>query len=272
MRHLLCEHQNTICELKAEKIASKEALQAAQTVLENKLRHDLASLLVDVHQIDTDEPIMELKKKHQEEMAQTRAVSEKKLQDAEAKNENSYDALQLQLENQRKTEISQVRDNWNVFISAIMEKDKAMYEEAKTLLKATEKTSASLKELKQIVAAETTNFTKVQTEFMQVSQENQQITKSLNEIQEEVDLIQNKMKYRAKKFNNKKELELNNLALEHELLQKRFKELQLEVAELRETSKETVENMRNKADAKHMKMEKKIQQLTDNIQKDILLC
>ncbi|XP_055085885.1 dynein regulatory complex subunit 4 [Periophthalmus magnuspinnatus] len=272
MRHLLCEHQNTICELNADGVASKEALQAEQTLLEKKLRNDLASLLVDIHQVDTETPIMELKKKHQEEMADMRAISEKKLQDSEAKNEKMHDELQLDLENKRKTEVSQVRDNWNKFISTLMEKDKEVYEEAKALLKNTEKKFDAQNELKQIVADESTNLNKTEKELTQVLLENKQVTENLTEIQEEIAVLQNKMKYKSKKFDNKKEIELNNLAFEHEMLQKKFKELQLEVAELHKTSAETIEKMKNKADAKHMQMEKKIQTLTDKIQKDLLFC
>ncbi|XP_055010282.1 dynein regulatory complex subunit 4 [Boleophthalmus pectinirostris] len=257
MRHLLCEHQNTICELNTDAVTSKQALQAEQTLLENKLRNDLASLLIDIHHVDTETPIMELKKKYEEKIAHMRAISKKKLQDAETKNEKMHDELRLDFENQRKTEVSQVRDNWNKFISTLMEKDKDVYEESKAL---------------QIVADESNNLNKFEKELTHVLEENQQVTENLTEIQEEIAVLQNKMKYRSKKFDNKKEIELNNLASEYEMLQKRFKELQLEVAELRKTSVETMEKMKNKADAKHMQMEKKIQTLTEKIQKDLLLC
>uniref|UniRef100_A0A3B3ZEA0 Dynein regulatory complex subunit 4 n=1 Tax=Periophthalmus magnuspinnatus TaxID=409849 RepID=A0A3B3ZEA0_9GOBI len=232
MRHLLCEHQNTICELNADGVASKEALQAEQTLLEKKLRNDLASLLVDIHQVDTETPIMELKK-----VIFSKLFS---IEDSEAKNEKMHDELQLDLENKRKTEVSQVRDNWNKFISTLMEKDKEVYEES-------------------------TNLNKTEKELTQVLLENKQVTENLTEIQEEIAVLQNKMKYKSKKFDNKKEIELNNLAFEHEMLQKKFKELQLEVAELHKTSAETIEKMKNKADAKHMQMEKKIQTLTDKV-------
>ncbi|KAJ0056138.1 hypothetical protein NL108_003420 [Boleophthalmus pectinirostris] len=148
MRHLLCEHQNTICELNTDAVTSKQALQAEQTLLENKLRNDLASLLIDIHHVDTETPIMELKKKYEEKIAHMRAISKKKLQDAETKNEKMHDELRLDFENQRKTEVSQVRDNWNKFISTLMEKDKDVYEESKALLKNTEKKNDIHNELK----------------------------------------------------------------------------------------------------------------------------
>ncbi|XP_072321515.1 dynein regulatory complex subunit 4-like [Eucyclogobius newberryi] len=272
MRHLLCEHQNTICELKAEGEASKEALKEEKTILENKLRQDLASLLVNIHQVDTETPIMDLKKKHQDEMAHIREISERKLQDAESKSETMYDALQLHLETQRKTEVCQVRDNWSKFISTLMEKDKAVYEDAKAFLKTTANKSDVLNELKEIAADESNNLKKIEKELTHVFQENQQVTENLTKIQEEVAELQNKTKYRSKKFDNKKEIELNHLTFEHEKLEKKFKQLQLTVAELHKTSAETIEKMKNKGDAKHMQMEKNIQHLMDKIQMDSLLC
>ncbi|XP_055013317.1 dynein regulatory complex subunit 4-like isoform X2 [Boleophthalmus pectinirostris] len=196
MQYLLCEYQNTTCELNTNAVASKQALQAEQTLLENKLRNDLASLLIDIHHVDTETPVMELKKIYEEKNAHMRAISEKKLQDAETKNEKMHDELRLYFENQRKTEVSQVRDNWNKFISTLMEKDKDVYEESKALLKNMETKTDILNDFK----------------------------------------------------------------------------LQLEVVELCKTSAETMEKMKNKADAKHMQMEKKIQTLTKKIQKDLLLC
>lgn len=62
MRHLLCEHQNTICELNADRLVSEEAVQEEQKKLETKLGNEVASLLVDLHQVDIETPIMELKK------------------------------------------------------------------------------------------------------------------------------------------------------------------------------------------------------------------
>lgn len=61
MRHLLCEHQNTICELNADRLASKEAMQAQQTILENGLRDHLGTLMEDIHQVDIEDPVIQLK-------------------------------------------------------------------------------------------------------------------------------------------------------------------------------------------------------------------
>uniref|UniRef100_A0AAV2IZ37 Growth arrest-specific protein 8 n=1 Tax=Knipowitschia caucasica TaxID=637954 RepID=A0AAV2IZ37_KNICA len=192
--------------------------------------------------------------------------------DAEAKNESMYSALQQDLENLGKTEVSRVRDYWSSVIKAQMETDKAVYEDAKALIHTTEKKIEDLNELKQFNADQTSNLKILKKDLTQVLQENQQVTEHLTRVQEEIAVLQNKTKYRPKKFDNKLETELNNLAFEHENLQKRYKELQLEVAQLHKTSAETIEKMNSKADAKHSQMEKKIEQLTEKMQKDLLLC
>lgn len=270
MRHLLCEHQNTICELDADRLASKDALQAKQTILEDGLRENMASHLVDIHQVDIEMPITELKKKHKEEVAALIQVSETKLKDTEDKNEKMLGKLQVDLENKMKTEVSEVRDNWNRFISTLMEKDREAFEDAKAFIKGTEERFDVNSSQTKKVAEEWTSLRKKEKELTQVLQENQQLTENLSKVQEEINQLQNKMKYPPRKFDNKKEIELNNLKSENELLQKKFKELQVETNELRRTSTESIKNMQNKADAKQMQMEKRIQEMTNKIQKDLL--
>uniref|UniRef100_A0A8C6WWL7 Dynein regulatory complex subunit 4 n=1 Tax=Neogobius melanostomus TaxID=47308 RepID=A0A8C6WWL7_9GOBI len=271
MRHLLCEHQNTICELKANRLASKEEMQAEQTKLENRLQNAVALLLVDLQQVDTKSPTMELKKRHQEEMANLKAISEKKLQDVENKYEKMGSELQLDLQKRRQMEVSEVQVNWSKFISILVEKDTAIYEDAKVFFKTTEKRSEVNNELKQNVADESTTLRQKENVLSQTLKENQQLTENLSKMLEEIAQLENKMKYKPKTFDNRKEIELNNLAHDNEMLQKRIKELQIEADELRKASTETIEKMQNKADAKHLQMEMKIKHLTDGIQKNFLI-
>ncbi|XP_072301485.1 dynein regulatory complex subunit 4-like [Eucyclogobius newberryi] len=192
MRYLLCEYQNTIGELEADSVASKKTFKAEQTILENRLKNDLASLLVNIHQTDIETPIMDLMKRHQEEMNHIREISEKKLRDAETKTETKIDGLQLHLANKRKTEVCLVRDNWTVFIVTLMAKDTAIYEEAKAFLQTIEDKFDVLMELEQTVEKESLNLKKIEKELAQVLKEKHQTTKNLTKIQEDVALIQSK--------------------------------------------------------------------------------
>lgn len=60
MKHLLCEHQNTISELKADGLVSTEVLQKEQEQLETELHEDMRAILVDMQELDNENLIKEL--------------------------------------------------------------------------------------------------------------------------------------------------------------------------------------------------------------------
>lgn len=60
MKHLLCEHQNTISELKADNLVSTEVLQKEQEQLETELHEDMRAILVDMQELDNENLIKEL--------------------------------------------------------------------------------------------------------------------------------------------------------------------------------------------------------------------
>lgn len=61
MKHLLCEHQNSICELEAAAVTSTEVMKTEQENKEAKLLQDLRTLTLDVEELHAD-----LVFKHQE--------------------------------------------------------------------------------------------------------------------------------------------------------------------------------------------------------------
>lgn len=60
MKHLLCEHQNTTLELKADGVASTEAMQKEQQQLETELHKEKRSIMVDVQELDNETLVKEL--------------------------------------------------------------------------------------------------------------------------------------------------------------------------------------------------------------------
>lgn len=60
MKHLLCEHQNTISELGAERIALAEVLQNEQNQLEEELYKEMKNILVDMRTSKNEEVAREL--------------------------------------------------------------------------------------------------------------------------------------------------------------------------------------------------------------------
>lgn len=60
MKHLLCEHQNTISELKADGSMSADVMQKEQSQLENELHKRMASIKVDMQELDIENLMKEL--------------------------------------------------------------------------------------------------------------------------------------------------------------------------------------------------------------------
>ncbi len=60
MKHLLCEHQNTISELKADGLVSTEVLKKEQEQLEAELHKEMKAIMVDIKQLDNENLVKEL--------------------------------------------------------------------------------------------------------------------------------------------------------------------------------------------------------------------
>lgn len=61
MKHLLCEHQNTISELKADDSASTEVLHKRQEQLETEIHKEMRSIKEDIRSLDNESLVKELK-------------------------------------------------------------------------------------------------------------------------------------------------------------------------------------------------------------------
>lgn len=60
MKHLLCEHQNTIAELKAVGLVSTQVAQEEQNQLETELHKDMRAVMVDIQKLDNENLVKEL--------------------------------------------------------------------------------------------------------------------------------------------------------------------------------------------------------------------
>lgn len=59
MKHLLCEHQNMILELKADRLASAEVMQKEQEQLETKFHKQINTILVEKEKLKTEDLVKE---------------------------------------------------------------------------------------------------------------------------------------------------------------------------------------------------------------------
>uniref|UniRef100_A0A7N6BDP6 Dynein regulatory complex subunit 4 n=1 Tax=Anabas testudineus TaxID=64144 RepID=A0A7N6BDP6_ANATE len=134
MKHLLCEHQNTISELTADGLVSSEVVQKEQEQLETKLHNEMKSIMVDMQELDNESLVKELELKHEEEMTKTKNHWEKQLKEIEAKYEKKIKLLPQELDNMRKNEISEREDHWNNHITALMENHNKALSEAHEMI------------------------------------------------------------------------------------------------------------------------------------------
>ncbi|XP_034052911.1 dynein regulatory complex subunit 4 isoform X2 [Gymnodraco acuticeps] len=134
MKHLLCEHQNTISELRADALVSTQAGQKEQGELEAQLHKDMRAIMVDKQEHDNENLVKELDLTNAEEIAEIRDSLEKKLAGIQAKYEKKMDSLPLELYNMRKQETSQREALWNRHINTVIEDHNQTFKEAKALV------------------------------------------------------------------------------------------------------------------------------------------
>lgn len=60
MKHLLCEHQNAISEVKADSLVSVEALHKEQEQVEMAIHKNMRRVLVDTQELDIENLVKEL--------------------------------------------------------------------------------------------------------------------------------------------------------------------------------------------------------------------
>lgn len=60
MKHLLCEHQNAVSDLKANNSVSVEALQKEQEQIEMAIHKKMRNVLVDTQELDIEHLVKDL--------------------------------------------------------------------------------------------------------------------------------------------------------------------------------------------------------------------
>ncbi|KAM9366970.1 dynein regulatory complex subunit 4-like [Symphorus nematophorus] len=119
MKHLLCEHQNTISELKADDLVSTKVLQEEQEKLENELHKEMRAIMVDMQELDNETLVKELELEHDEEMTKTRNSWEKQLTEIKAKYQKKMEVLAQDLDNINKKQLSGREEHWNSRIANV---------------------------------------------------------------------------------------------------------------------------------------------------------
>uniref|UniRef100_A0A8D2ZF84 Dynein regulatory complex subunit 4 n=1 Tax=Scophthalmus maximus TaxID=52904 RepID=A0A8D2ZF84_SCOMX len=255
MKHLLCEHQNTMCELEADGLVSTEERHKEQKQLETKLHEEMRAIKVDTQQISNENLVKELELKHDEEMTKARISLEKKLAETEATYEKKMTLLPQELENLRKNETSEREDQWNSHIAGLTEDhDKALRDANELVnrmmhqvLDVSDSLKTQMKEMK-------TKQQEKEKDVITVLPDNKRLAELLLKVEEEITGIEKKLK------NNVKKKVVCVDAREFPLLQ-------LERDELYKTYSESIEKVQHKAGLKSVQLDTKLTALTDVLEK-----
>ncbi|XP_070822846.1 dynein regulatory complex subunit 4 [Chaetodon trifascialis] len=269
MKHLLCEHQNTISELKAGGLVSTEAVQKEQEQLETELHKEMRAIMVDIQELDNENLVKELELKHDEDMTKTRNSLEKQLAEIKAKYEKKMELLPQELDNIRKNETGEAEDQWNSHIAALIEDHNKAFSDANALNNCIQQDLDEIDSLKRQIKDSKMKQKENEKDLVPVLQENKRLAELLSKAEEENAEHEKKMNYRMKKDVSEKVKikELSDLKWDYEALEQKFSKLQLERDELYKTFTQNIQNVQHKADMRSELLERKLKALTDSLEK-----
>ncbi|KAM4537125.1 dynein regulatory complex subunit 4-like isoform 1-T1 [Odontesthes bonariensis] len=269
MKHLLCEHQNTLSELTAHGSDSTEVLQAEQEQLEMMLYKKMKALMIDMQELDNENLVRELELKHDEEMTTARNDWERQLGETTAKYEERMEQLQQELENLSKSVTSEKELQWNGHISALREDHNKIFKDANAIIVDIEKDAGKIGTFKKTIIEKTAKIDKMRNDYRSVLKNNERLARLISKVKKEIAYTEKRISFSAKKANAKepKTEKLEDLKLEHKVLEQKFSELQLNRDELYKSFAADIESSQCKADVGNVMLEKKLQALTDSLEK-----
>nr|XP_019954356.1 PREDICTED: growth arrest-specific protein 8 [Paralichthys olivaceus] len=270
MKHLLCEHQNTISELRANGLASTEMQHKEQNKLETELHKRIKAMKVEMEEINVDNLVKELELKHAEEMSKLRDILEKQLTETEAVYEEKMTLLLQELDNMRKNEISEREDQWNSHVDGLISDHNKALSEASELVQDLQQVLEENHSLKTQMKEMKTKQQQEEKDLILVLRDNKRLAEHLSKAKEEIVEMEKKMKHgRMEKDTKEKIIEkkMNDLKQDQKTLKEKFDKLQLERDELCKTHSQSIQRVQHKTDLKNMQLERNLKALTDSLEK-----
>ncbi|XP_077420069.1 dynein regulatory complex subunit 4 isoform X2 [Vanacampus margaritifer] len=269
MKHLLCEHHNTISELESDRVTTAEAMENEQAQLERELHKKTTAIRNDMHEFDIENLVSELEQGHSEDVAKLIKSWEDQLTETEARYKEKLELLQQELENMRKKEVLEREDQWNSHISALTRDHHQIFGDALVLLNQTMEQDLHYNDsLKKQIEDSKTKQKEKEKNLSHILPENKQLNKLLLDVQEKTVEVQRKMKNPIRKEDaneRRKEKELSDQKQKLEELKQKLSELQRERDELRATLTRDVESAQREGDEKNAKLEEKVKGLVDGL-------
>uniref|UniRef100_A0A667XWY2 Dynein regulatory complex subunit 4 n=1 Tax=Myripristis murdjan TaxID=586833 RepID=A0A667XWY2_9TELE len=262
MKHLLCEHQNTISELKAEGVISTKLLESEHAGLQSELRKGMQALKVDTkdQELSNENAIKELNLKHDEELIKVTDSFKNQVREIEARYAKKMECLREQQENRRKTEISEIEDRMNSHITTLIKNHEKNYSFTWIILQINMKTKQQQLE---------SDMSKVMLENKSLAEPLQKAQREVAELQKQLTSYERDKALLASVKARLKvgEKDMKDLKWEHEVLQQTFNKVQLERDELYRKFTQAIQEVQERSGFKNVLLERKLGALTDTLEK-----
>ncbi|TWW68116.1 Growth arrest-specific protein 8 [Takifugu flavidus] len=122
VKHVLCEHQNVISGLRADAVVLAEAMQKEQQQLEAEIHLEQEAIAVDMQDVESEQLAWEIElQKHNEELSKVKDSGEKQCAEVIAKYERKMQLIPQDMENIRKTQMSERRQHWDDQMASLIE-------------------------------------------------------------------------------------------------------------------------------------------------------
>ncbi|XP_072236608.1 dynein regulatory complex subunit 4-like [Leuresthes tenuis] len=267
MKHLLCEHQNTLSELKAYGSDSTEVLQAEQEQLEMELYKKMKALMIDMQELKNENLVRELELKHDEEMTTTRNNWERQLVETTAKYEERMELLQQELENLSKSVTSEQELQWNGHISGLREDHNKIFNDTNAIVIDIKQDVEIIETFEKTITEKRVKVNKMGEDQRSVLQNNQGLAELISKVKKEIAYTEKRISFSTKKAGEEKPKSKmkEDLKLDHEVLEQKFSELERD--ELYKSLAVNIESYQCKADLGNVMLEKKLQALTDSLER-----
>ncbi|XP_038164584.1 dynein regulatory complex subunit 4-like isoform X2 [Cyprinodon tularosa] len=269
MKHLLCEHQNTISELGAERIALAEVLQNEQDQLEEELYKEMKNILVDMRTSKNEEVVRELQLKHEKEMAAVKEKWERLLADTARKSNADIKQLQQELDIKRKSEIFAQKLQLGRYINELKEDQKRALNDARDFFLKRDN-SSKITDLEEQHFKMTCQLKQMKEELPTLSKENEELTGLVAEAKGELNRLETRAKFlpMAKgPISIPQKKEVKELRKYCDELQEKFNQLYMEVDEMRSSFPQKILIAEEKADRSLRPLEDELQAAKERLEK-----
>ncbi|XP_054892368.1 dynein regulatory complex subunit 4-like [Poeciliopsis prolifica] len=271
MKHLLCEHHNTVTELEADIVTTTDVLEDEQSQLEADLYREMMGILVEMQESSCEDVFKELLLKHEEEMTAAKEKWERLLRETSIRNKTELQELEKEHDYIMKSVTCERELLWKSHFGNLNEDIDRCISDAKDLISMLSKdTGKEITALKECRDKKVLELKSMKEEFHALLKENKEFAKRVAKTENEFSRLERRSKSFSQSESNltipQKKI-LKEKKTEFQILEEQFKKLQIEVEELQSSVPKTVDMAENQADLSLRPLEDELMALNDSVEK-----